>query len=324
MKIVFFGSANFSIPSLKALLENGYQVVCVVTQPDKQKGRGLNLSATTVKTFAKESRLEVYQPININAQECVSSLKGLHADIFVVIAYGQLLSPEILSLPAIMPLNAHASILPKYRGAAPINWALINGDKKTGVSIMKIIAQVDAGAVIAQRPLDILGDDNFLTLEARLAKLAAELLLVAIKDIANSKHKLTPQDESKVTFAPKLKKDNGLIDWNKSAQDIYNLIRGSLIWPGAFTYFKSKLLKIYKAQVCDTRSDKANAKPGEIIGISKQGILVATSCGGLLIEELQLEGKRKMSAEEFINGHKIKAGEKLTKNRTFLPCNNTN
>jgi methionyl-tRNA formyltransferase len=314
MKIIFFGSANFSIPSLKALMENGYEVLCVVTQPDKEKGRGLNLSATAVKTFANELQLKVYQPADINSEESIRFLKDFCADIFVVIAYGQLLSDEILNIPLIMPLNAHASLLPKYRGAAPINWALINGDKKTGVSIMKIIPRMDAGAVIIQKSLDILDDDNFLTLEVRLAKLAAELLLAAMKDIANNKYRLTPQDENKVTFAPKLKKDDGLIDWDKSARDIYNLIRGSLIWPGALTYLKSKLLKIHRARVSDTKIGKATAKSGEIIGISKQGILVATPQGSLLIQELQPEGKRKMSAEEFINGYKINLGEKLTKN----------
>jgi len=312
MKIIFFGSANFSLPSLKALLENGYEVACVVTQPDKLKGRGLNLSATAVKTFAEDSRLKVYQPTDINTQESIGFLKDFRADIFVVIAYGQLLSTEILNIPLIMPLNTHASILPMYRGAAPVNWALINGDKQTGISTIKIIPKMDAGPVITQKALDILADDNILTLEARLAKSAADLLPGIIEDIRNNKFELTPQDESKATFAPKLKKTSGLIDWGKPALDIYNLIRGSLVWPGAFTYFKSKLLKIYKAEISHARSNIAGARPGEIIGISKQGILVSSSCGSVLIQELQVEGKRRMSAEEFIAGHKICLGEVLT------------
>lgn len=300
--------------ALQVLLNSSHEIVCVVTQPDRKSGRGLPLSATPVKRLAQKSSLQLYQPENINANESVSFLTRLKPDIFVVIAYGQLLSPEILGIPAIMPLNAHASILPKYRGAAPINWAIINGDLTTGVSIMKIVQKMDAGPIIIQKALTIAAHDNALILEARLADLAAELLLEALSGIENKTYELNAQDESKATFAPKLKKEDGLIDWSRPASDIRNLIRGCLDWPGAYTYYKSRLLKLYRAEIGQPILGQASYKPGEVIESSKKGIVIATSRDSLVIQELQIEGSRKMTAEEFILGHKICPGHKLGKN----------
>jgi len=314
MKIVFFGSSNFSTPALKALLAYGCKIICIVTQPDKEKGRGLGLASTPVKEYAKQVSLKVYQPENINSAESVLFLKGLSADIFVVTAYGQLLSKEILSIPKIMSLNAHASLLPKYRGAAPINWAIINGEHTAGVSIMKIVPEMDAGPLLLDKPVDISKDDNAITLEKKLADISGELLLGALTSIENKNYKLIPQDEDKVSFAPKLKKKDGLIDWGRSAYDINNLIRGCIDWPGAFTSYKSKLLKIYRSKVIPAFDNKTLFKDGEVIKAGKEGILVATAKGCLLIEELQIEGKRRMTADEFIMGHRILPQDRFLKN----------
>ena len=313
MNIVFFGSSNFAVPSLKALLTSGHKISCVVTQPDRQKGRGLHLSETIIKAMALESGLGIYQPLRINKSEGIKFLKDLGADLFIVIAYGQILSQEILRLPKIFAINVHASILPKYRGAAPINWTIINGEKKTGVTIIKMTEEMDAGPIILQKTMAISDEDTFLTLEDRLSKEAAQLLLDSLKSIANNNYSLISQDKNRVSFAPKLKRKDGLIDWKKPAQDIYNLIRGSLDWPGAFTYYKGRLLKIYKAGAYPFAHSPVNPLPGEIIKADKEGIVVATGKDNLVIEELQIEARKRMKVGEFISGYKICPGEILGK-----------
>lgn len=315
MNIVFFGSSNFAVPSLRALITSGHRISCVVTQPDKQKGRGLHLEGTLVKTEAFASGLKIYQPPNINTNEAIEFLKSLSADLFIVIAYGQILSQRVLDIPRIFAINIHASLLPKYRGAAPINWALIHGEETTGITVMKMTEQMDAGPIIMQSQLDILKDDTALTLEEKLSDLGTKILLQPLKDIENNNYKLVPQDESRASFAPKLKKEDGLINWNKPAQDIYNLIRGCINWPGAFTHYKGKLLKIYKSKVRQCASAPVRQLPiaGEITHVSKNSIEVATGNDNLIIQELQIEGKRRMNIEEFIAGHKICAGEILGK-----------
>ena len=249
MNIVFFGSSNFAVPSLKALITKGEKISCVVTQPDRQKGRGLTLESTQIKRVSLEFGLRVYQPQKVNTPEVIEFLKDLSPDLFVVIAYGQILAPEILKIPKILPLNVHGSLLPKYRGAAPINWAIIKGEKTTGITIIKMVREMDAGPIIFQREIDISDDDTAITLEDKLSRKAQEILPDVIKNIEVKSYKLITQDEGKASFAPRLKKEDGLIPWDKSAQDIYNLIRGCFGWPGAFTYYQGKLLKIYKATV---------------------------------------------------------------------------
>jgi len=315
MNIVFFGSSNFAVSSLNSLLTSGHKVSCVVTQPDRQKGRGLHLEGTIIKTIALESNLKVYQPYNINAPEAIRLLEGLNPDLFVVIAYGQILSPEILGIPKIFSVNIHASLLPKYRGAAPINWAIIKGEKTTGITVIRMTQGMDAGPIILQKAVDISASDTAITLGERLSQLAAQSLADALSAIEQNDYKLIPQDEKKAAPAPKLTKDDGQIDWNKPAQDIHNLIRGCIAWPGAFTYYNSKLLKIYDAEIIRLSDCQSVNIPGEIIKVSKEGIAVATRRDELLIKELQIEGKRRMKAEEFIRGHKIYSGEILGKNK---------
>ena len=311
MNIVFFGSANFSVPSLKALLAGGHRISSVVTQPDRQKGRGLQIAETAVKKIAKDADLNIYQPPRVNTDEVIKFLKSLSPDLFVVVAYGQILSQEILDIPKIFSINAHASLLPRYRGAAPINRTIINGDNKTGITIIKMIDKMDAGPIISQETLDISEDDTSVTLEEKLSSLAADLLLDAIKSLDNKDYHLTAQDETKVSLAPKLKKEDGQINWNKSAQDICNFIRGVLPWPGAFTYYNGKLLKIYRAEVIRLPGHPVTRSSAQIIEISKEGIVVSAAQDNLIIEELQIEGKKRMDVKEFIAGHKICVGEIL-------------
>lgn len=313
MRIVFFGSSTFAVPSLKAVLEAGHKVSCVVTQPDHKKGRHLHFEGTAVKTQALKAGLELYQPTCVNC--CAGFLKSLDTDLFVVVSYGQILSRYILEIPKKFCVNAHASLLPKYRGAAPINWALINREETTGISVIKMSPAMDAGDIILQKTTVIGEEDSVVSLEERLARMASDLLVEALEEIEHDRYRLTPQDISAVTFAPKLVKKDGLIDWGKSALCVRDLVRGVLLWPGAFTYYKGKLLKVYKAAIAGAPGcqDMGTEKPGEITRILKEGIEVATGDGRLIIRELQIEGKRIMTAAEFILGHRISAGEVLGK-----------
>ncbi len=313
MNIVFFGSSNFAVPSLRALLNTQHKISCVVTQPDRKKGRGLHFEGTAVKALAKEAGIDIYQPPKINTDEAIEFFKHSSADLFVVISYGQILSGRILAIPKTFSINVHASLLPRYRGAAPMNWAIIKGEKTTGVTIIKMTEKMDAGAIIMQKTTDITDDDTIISLEDKLSKIAAAVLVDSLKRIENNNYKLISQDEDKVSLAPKLKKEDGLIDWNKPAQEIYNLIRAALVWPGVFTYYQGKLLKIYKAKFSRSLDYQATRLPGQIMQASKEGIVVAVGNDNLVIEELQIEGKRRMNAGDFITGHKIYPGEILGK-----------
>lgn len=308
MRIIFFGSSQFSVPALSALVASRHTISCVVTQPDRKGGRRLALCATPVKALAQEVRLKLYQPEQVNAPEAVSFLKALCPDIFIVVAFGQILSPEVLGIPKIFAVNAHASLLPRYRGAAPINWALINGEKTTGVTIIKMAKKMDAGPIILQKDIEILQEDTAHSLENKLSCIAPPLLLDALVRLENKNYQLIPQDERVVSFAPKLKKDDGLIDWSKPAQSIFNLVRGCFGWPSAFTHYKGSLLKIQSAEVIMPSLAQVH-KPGEVVEINKDGISVSTGRGFLRIKELQMESKRAMRVDEFIAGHKICAGE---------------
>lgn len=310
MKIVFFGSAHFAVPALEALIKSGHELVCVVTQPDKKRGRHLHVAGTDVKSTAVAAKLKTFQPEDIKSKESVNFLKNLDADLFVIVAYGQILSQEVLDIPKIMPVNIHASLLPRYRGAAPINWAIINAEKKSGVSIMYVSLKMDSGPVILQKEIKIEENDTAISLEGKLRDLGAELLMEALKIIDNRSYRLLEQDEDKVILAPKLKKENGLIDWGAGAADIHNQVRGVLPWPGAFTGYRGKILKIFKTDVLPVFPNHKPV-PGEVVRADKQGIVVACGRGFLNLKELQLEAGRRMSAQSFIAGHKLKAGDIL-------------
>jgi len=310
MKIIFFGSSHFAVPSLQALIKSRHEVACVVTQPDKQKGRHLHFTGTDLKDTALCAELKIFQPEDINSQESLNFLKNLEADLFVIIAYGQILSQELLDVPKIMPINIHASLLPRYRGAAPINWAIINGEKKSGITVIFVTPKMDSGPVILQEEVKIEDKDTAVSLEDKLSQAGAKLLEQVLIKIDNRNYRLVDQDEDKVIFAPKMKKDVGLIDWNTSAADIHNQIRGVLPWPGAFTSLRGKMLKIFQAQVLPIFPNHQPC-PGEVVRADKVGIVVACGRGFLKINELQLEAGRRMSAQNFIIGHKLSIGDIL-------------
>jgi methionyl-tRNA formyltransferase len=314
MNIIFFGSSHFAVCALEALEKSDHKILCVVTQPDRKKGRGLHCEGTAVKGVAEALRLKIYQPLNINTAEAVQFLKSQNADLLIVISYGQILSQEVLNIPKLFSINAHASLLPQYRGAAPINWALINGEETSGVTIMKMEKKMDAGPMMMQQSLRILEQDTAVTLEEKLSGMAGALLMEALDKMNSKNYDLIAQDEKKASFAPKLKKEDGLIDWQKSAFSIYNLIRGCVVWPGAFTYYKGKLLKIFKASVVRRDEPVVGRGPGKIIKVFKQGILVATGKDDLLIKELQIQGRKIVAAQEFIAGHPIAPDDAFDKN----------
>jgi len=313
MKIVFFGSSHFALPALGALIKSGHELVCVVTQPDKKKGRHLRMAATDVKSTAMEAKLKIFQPEDIKAKESLDFLKKLKPDLFVIIAYGQIFSQEALDIPAIMPINIHASLLPRFRGAAPINWAIINGDKKSGLTVMYVTRKMDAGPVMLQKEVKIEQQDTSVTLEEKLSQAAPGILLDALKFIETRNYRLAEQDEERAVLAPKLTKQDGLIDWNNPAASIHNQIRGVMPWPGAFTSYRGKMLKIFQADPLAVFPANKPV-PGQVVRADKHGIVVACGRGFLEIKELQLEAARRMPAQSFVIGHKLAAGEILGKN----------
>lgn len=313
MRIIFFGSDIFAVPSLEALLKVGEEIACVITQPDKTSGRGLSLVPTPVKALALKDSLRVCQPADINTGESLDLLRSLKPDLFVVIAYGQMLCAQALDIPRLMAVNLHASLLPQYRGAAPVNWAIIKGEGKTGVSVIKITPKMDSGPLIAQDAFAIEKDDTAVSLSQRLADSGAGLMLRVIRDIAGGNYRLTPQEEECVTFAPKLKKQDGLINWDRPAAEIADLVRGCFDWPGAYTYYKGKTLKVFKAKPVLSAGSPQAGGSGEVLAAAKDGITVACGSGCLILEEVQLQGGRPMRAEEFINGHRVSPGELLVK-----------
>ena len=303
------GTPEFALPSLEALLESKHQVVGVVTQPDKPKGRGRILSPSPVKEFALKKNLLVLTPEDLKADDFVEQLKGLNLDLIVVVAY-RILPEKVFTIPPRGTINLHASLLPKYRGAAPINWALINGEKRTGVTTFFIQKKVDTGNIILQKETEILPDENYGELSQRLSTLGAELLFETVDLIEKGKAIPLSQDESQVTQAPKITPEMCQIDWSWPAEKIRNFIRGLAPTPGAYTFFNGKILKIYKALVLDqTHFDEGF---GEIISADKKdGFVAKTKSGRLKLSEVQPESKKIMSGYEFLRGYRIYVGDKL-------------
>lgn len=307
MNIIFFGTSGFAVPSLKALAESGHKVLLAVTQPDKKKGRHLHLTPSPVKEIATGLDIPVFQPENTSSAESIERLKQLNVDLFVVVSFGQFLKRALLDAPKKFSINLHASLLPKYRGAAPLNWAIINGEKKTGVTVFKLEEKMDAGDIILDKAVDIRDEDNTVSLGERLSSIGAGVLIDAVDLINRDKVMFKKQDEGLVSFAPKLKKSDGLINWELSALKLHNRVRGLLPWPSAFTSLKGRMLKILETEVVYGR-DKGES-PGQIVGIEAGlGILVKTSKGCLVIQRLQLEGLRPMGFEEFLRGHQLGPG----------------
>ena len=305
LKIVFMGSPDFSVPTLEALIAHPECEVCaVVTQPDKPAGRGRQLAAPPVKTCALAHNIPCYQPEKLKTQEMFDILSALEPDFFVTIAYGKILRQSFLDIPRIAPVNLHASLLPKYRGAAPIQWSIITGEKETGVCLMKMDAGMDTGPVYARECTPIAADETPETLFARLSKISADLLMKHLFEIAEGKLAPVPQD-GEATTAPMLQKSLGAITFDMDAHKLDALCRGISTWPTAFTSFNGKRLSIHMTHAVDGDSSE---KPGTVLGFdaATKSMLVACAKGMLAIHTLQLEGKKKMDAESFFNGYRPK------------------
>ncbi len=308
MAIVFFGTPQFAVPSLKALINEKEDIAFVVTQPDRIKGRGHTLSAPPVKEVALSLGLKVLQPESIRDETFYMTLKDLAPEFIIVVAYGKILPEKILALPKFGCINVHASLLPKFRGAAPIQWALIKGEKITGVTTMLMDKGLDTGDILLKAELDISDDDTSETLSIRLSELGAELLIKTIKGIRDGKIKPEPQ-KGEVSYAPPLKKDDGRINWEKSAEELFNFIRGMNPWPSAYSYLNGERIKIIKARKPIEYDISLNGKAiGIIVKASDGQLIVQTGSGLLAIEELQPEGKKTMSAKAFLAGRKLKEG----------------
>lgn len=303
------GTPAFAVPSLEALIEAGHEILTVVTQPDRPKGRGRETAPSAVKAAATAHSIPVITPTGIREAFFADSLLEMAPEFIVVVAYGRILPESVLNVPSIGCVNLHASLLPNYRGAAPINWAIINGDKETGVSTMFMDAGLDTGPVLLEKKVEIADDDTTATLGVKLSTVGARLLAETIDGLLEGKLEPRPQDGKKATFAPVLKKEDGRIDWNSGSSEIENLIRGMHPWPGAFTQWKGQL-KIHSAMA--EAGGVAGVTPGTVIDASGATIDVACGRGVLRITGLQPENKRRMSAEEFIRGYRIKSGEQFT------------
>jgi methionyl-tRNA formyltransferase len=308
MRIVFMGTPEVAAFSLERLFEAPELVVGVVTQPDRPAGRGRKTILSPVRRAAEIHGVPTLAPEKIRDPSFIDVLSQWAPDLIVVVAYGRILPRQILELAPHGCLNVHYSLLPKYRGAAPVPWAIIGGEEKSGVTTMRLVEKMDAGPIFLQREISIAPNDTTASLQAKLAPVGAELLVETIAGLKAGK--LTPQaqDESKVTYAPVLKKEDGLIDWNLPAVSIERRVRGFNPWPSAYTYLAGNLLKIHRARVID-RAEKT--APGEVLKVDKEGLWIAAGAGALSLEEVQLENRKKMTAREFLNGTRIEKGARL-------------
>jgi len=308
MRIVFMGTPEFAVPSLEALLRSDDHVVGVVSQPDRPKGRGQQLVAPPVKLVAEGAGIPVLQPLKIRTSEFLQALSSWQPDLIAVAAYGRILHTPILSLPSKGCVNVHGSLLPKYRGAAPIQWAVINGETETGITTMLMDEGMDTGPMLLQERLEIMPDDTAGTLAPRLAELGGRLLVETIAHLKAGT--LTPkrQDDTQATLAPLLKKEDGLINWTMSAESLANRVRGLSPWPGAYTFFGEERWNVWR--VVPSKSAGTD-KPGTIVAVDKQSILVATGEGLLDLQEIQTANSKRMPVSQFLTGHKVTAGMQL-------------
>lgn len=310
------GTPEFAVPSLAGLLGDGHDIAAVFTQPDKPAGRGKQMHTPPVKSFALEHGIPVHQPAKIKTNEEVRALFEQTApDCCVVAAYGKILPEWLLAIPKLGCINVHASLLPSYRGAAPINWAIAIGESETGVTIMQMDAGMDTGAMLAKRAIAIGAEETAPQLSARLSQLGAELLSETLPRIERGEVKPEPQDDSETTYAPMLKRDDGLIDWRRSAREIANRVRAFQPWPGAFTFLQGSRLTIWRAKEVslDSRESEPPGEPGTIARIDQTGVMLW--CAGptlLRVEEMQLEAKRRLSARDVANGLRLSVGDPIS------------
>jgi len=300
MKIIFMGTPDFSIPSLNSIYKSNHELAAIVTTPDKERGRGRKITFTPVKQFAVERNIPVYQPEKLKSNfEFIDQMKELHPDLFVVVAF-RILPKDVFEIPKFGSFNLHASFLPKYRGAAPIQWALINGEKETGLTTFKLAEKVDTGNIYLQEKVEIFPTDNFETLHDRMSLLGAELVLKTVDLIESGNYELKQQDDSLASPAPKITKEICLIDWNKPAEEIHNRVRGLSPYPAAYFVYNNKVLKVYKTEIVE-RND---LKPFQILQ-TKTELFIGCGKDALRILEIQQEGKKRMGIEEFLRGFRF-------------------
>jgi methionyl-tRNA formyltransferase len=308
MTLVFLGTPSFAVPSLERIVQAGHRVLAVFTQPDRPKGRGGELSSSPVKQTAVQLSLPVHQPERIRRPEPVELLKQMQPDAMVVVGYGQIIPQSIIDIPRHGILNVHGSLLPKYRGAAPIQWAIANGESTTGVTTMRIDAGLDTGDMLLKWETSIGPDENAVELGRRMAQAGADLLVQTLAEIDAGSIRPEPQDNSQASLAPILKKEDGQVDWNWPARKIFNRARGFLPWPGAYSYFRGQLFHIWKARVAD---ETIQGVPGCLAPIKKR-LLVSSGQGTTLeLLEVQVEGRKRMPVEAFLNGHRLDENEAL-------------
>lgn len=309
MKLVFCGTPQFAVPSLQKLAESGFDVRLVVTQPDRPQGRGLKLTASPVKQTALKFGLPVVQPDKIKRnEEFQKQLSEIAPEAIIVVGYGRIIPPWMLQLPPLGNINVHGSLLPKYRGAAPIQWAIASGETVTGITTMRLDEGLDTGNILLQHEMPIAADDTAVTIAPRLAAMGADLLVQTLRGLQQGSVSPVPQDHSRASLAPILKREDGLVDFNRTAAEIYNRLRGFQPWPGAYTLFRGKNLKIIAAQPFQN----ASAIPGGKLCIAGEKLLVG--CGGgtaLELIQLQPEGKKAITAREFVSGYRPQPEEKL-------------
>jgi methionyl-tRNA formyltransferase len=303
LRVIFMGTPEFACPSLQKLIERGEEILAVVTQPDRPKGRGQQLAPPPVKALAEELGITVLQPVKVRATEFIEVARGLSPDLIVVVAFGQILPKALLDIPRYGCINVHASLLPRYRGAAPINWCIINGEAETGVTTMQMDVGLDTGAMLVRKATPIDPDEDSSSLHDRLAIIGAEALAETLGLLSGGKLVPREQDDALSCYAPMLKKEDGMIDWGRTAQTVKNLVRGMTPWPGAFTFLGATTLKICRVSVAH-----GSGAPGMVLQSGKKGLEVACAGGSVIIEELQLEGRKRLKAADFLAGYKIEPG----------------
>ncbi|OEU47469.1 MAG: methionyl-tRNA formyltransferase [Desulfobulbaceae bacterium S3730MH12] len=310
LRIIFMGTPDFGLPSLQALADGPDDVVAVVTQPDRRKGRGKKLTPPPVKVLAEALDIPVLQPTKIRTEEFRNGLLSYQPDLIVVTAYGRILPPSLLDLTPMGCINVHGSLLPLHRGAAPIQWSVIKGDKEVGVTIIRMDEGMDTGDMLLQANITSAPDETAGTLFDKMAQLGSETLLRAIKGLKDGTIAAAQQDHDQATAAPMLKKSDGLIDWSKNGEDLECLIRGLDPWPSAFCIYKGKRLRLFRPEVVYKESD---AQPGILLQADKRGLLIACGENSLLIKEVQPEGKKRMAVEAFLCGCSLERGALLTR-----------
>ena len=311
LRIAFFGTPRFALPTLETLIEQGRSPVAVVTQPDRRVGRGQHVQVSPIKDAALRAGLSVMQPEKVRSPDFLDQFRSFEPDLAVVAAYGQIFSRSFLDIPRFGVINVHSSHLPAYRGAAPINWAIINGESETGVTIMQVDLEMDSGPIILQQKEPISKDDTAAALHDRLAQLGGALLGRALDQLEGPGWKEEVQQHELATYAPMLKKSDGLIDWSLPAAVIYNRLRGMTPWPGCFTRYEGRMLKVHAAEVLG--ESIGTVEPGTVLITEAQAITVAAGSGALAIFELQLEGKKRISAADFLKGAGVRPGTVLGK-----------